>query len=238
MSTVRRNLSCEPRRAGARGPAASRRAARSGFTLLEILVAMALVGLVLVSMNTFIFSMGELWGRNNDVRLFDQHVRNVTRFLQAELRSASLPPAVRPSDTAIAPKDIRNRSGLTEPLLTFELPAGSRLLAWPERPLPDVVCSLAVRPGEGLLLLWHSRLEKRFEQDPPRETVITPLVTSLTYEYYNPDFRNWRSETSLVKDSNGELKSPQRLRLKFAYGKLTRETVVLLPAPVEGLPLF
>ncbi|PTY07639.1 hypothetical protein DB347_05245 [Opitutaceae bacterium EW11] len=210
----------------------------NGFTLLEILVALALVALVLVAMNTFIFSMGELWGRNNDVRLFDQHVRNVTRFLQNELRSASLPPAVTPSETAIAPKEIKNRSGTTEPLLTFELPAGSRLLTWPDRPLPDVVCSLAVRPRDGLVLLWHSRLEKRFDQDPPRETVITPLVTAIGYDYYNADFKNWRSESTLVKEANGELKTPQRLRLTFTYGKLKRETVVMLPVPVEGLPLF
>jgi hypothetical protein len=32
--------------------------------------------------------------------------------------------------------------------------------------------------------------------------------------------------------------TPRRLRLKFTYGKMTRESVVTLPAPGEGLPLF
>jgi prepilin-type N-terminal cleavage/methylation domain-containing protein len=211
---------------------------RRAFTLLEILVALALVALVVVALNTFIFSMGELWGRNNDVRLFDQHVRNVTRFLQNELRSAALPPAALPNESAIAPQEVKARNGLTEPLLTFELPGGTRLITWPDRPLPDVVCSLTVRNGEGLILLWHSRVEKRFEQDPPRESVITPLVTGMSYDYYNPDFRNWRTENTLIKDSDGKIKAPQRLRLKFTYGRLTRETMVALPVPVEGLPLF
>ena len=53
---------------------------KRGFTLLEVLVAMALAALVLVGMNTFMFSMSELWGRNVDLRLFDQHVRAVSRF--------------------------------------------------------------------------------------------------------------------------------------------------------------
>ena len=66
---------------------------KRAFTLLEILLALALTALVLVSLNTFVFSMGELWGRNADVRLFDRHVRAVTRFLESELRTASLPPA-------------------------------------------------------------------------------------------------------------------------------------------------
>jgi prepilin-type N-terminal cleavage/methylation domain-containing protein len=209
-----------------------------GFTLLEILVALALVGLVLVAMNTFIFSMGELWGRNSDVRLFDRHVRSVSRFLQEELRSAALPPAGRADTAAIAPREVRGANGLTEPLLTFELPGGSRLITWPDRPLPDVVCSLAVRPGQGLVLLWKSRHEKRFDQLTPRETVITPLVTALSYEYYDPDFRTWRNETQLRRESGGEFQAPQRLRLRFAHGSLTREVAIQLPTPTEGLPYF
>ena len=61
-----------------------------GFTLIEIVMAMALVGLVLVGLNTFMLSMTELWGKNTDVRLFDQHVRAVTRFLQKEMIRATL----------------------------------------------------------------------------------------------------------------------------------------------------
>ena len=68
---------------------------RAGFTMLEILIAVSLVGLLLVALNTFIFSMGELWGKNSDVRLFEQHVRNVTRFMQEEMARAALPPAGR-----------------------------------------------------------------------------------------------------------------------------------------------
>jgi prepilin-type N-terminal cleavage/methylation domain-containing protein len=215
-------------------PAAPRR----GFTLIEVLCALALVALVLVAMNTFIFSMGELWGKNNDLRLFERHVRSVTRFLDSELRTAALPPAGRPKTPAIAVKEIRNHNGTTEPLLTFELPAGSRLLNWPERPLPDVVCSLQQRDGEGLVLLWHSRLEKKFEQDAPRETVITPLVSGMTYDYYDADFKRWRNERQLRKEANGEVPTPQRLRLQFTYGKLTKESVVTLPSAGEGLPLF
>ena len=68
-------IRCARIRRGANG-----RQDRRGFTLLEILLALSLVALVLVAMNTFVFSMGELWGRNGDLRLFDQHARAVTRF--------------------------------------------------------------------------------------------------------------------------------------------------------------
>jgi prepilin-type N-terminal cleavage/methylation domain-containing protein len=223
-----------------------------GFTLLEILLALALVALTLVALNTFVFSMGELWGRNADLRLFDQHARAVTRFLEHELRAAVLPPATRtpgtgngnaaPNAAAATPvlsiQEVRPPNGIQENMLTFDLPSGSHFFVWPERPLPEVVCSLQVRQGEGLFLLWHSRLEKNFDLDPPREAVITPLVTAMAYDYWDPDVLRWTTETTLKNDPQGQPMTPQRLRLTFAYGKLKRETVVTLPTPVQGLPLF
>jgi hypothetical protein len=125
-----------------------------------------------------------------------------------------------------------------EKMLTFELPAGSRLFTWPERPLPEVVCSFQVRPNEGLILLWHSRLEKNFETDPPRETVVTPLVTGLAYDYYDADSRRWSTETAVKMDTQGQPMTPQRLRFKFTYGKLTRESVITMPTPGQALPVF
>lgn len=211
---------------------------RDGFTMLEVLIAVVIVALMLVGLNTFIFSMSELWGRGTDVRLFDQHVRNVTRFMQEELDRCALPPAGRAGQPAITLQEIRPQNGATEFMLTFEQAQGCRLTNWPGRALPDVVCSLSVREREGLILLWHSRLEKHFEDDPPRETVITPLVTSISYDYYDTDFKRWATETTFRRDSAGKQLTPQRLRFKFAYEKLTKETMVTLPNAAEGLPPF
>lgn len=214
-------------------------AGRRAFTILEVLVATALIGLVLVGLNTFIFSMGELWGRGSDARLFDQHVRAVSRFLERELRAAAFPPNTAPGAPAFAAKETRAASGLSAPLLTFELAEGSRLLVWPAKPLPEVVCALAVRDGAGLLLLWQSRLETRFEEDPPRETVVSPFVTGIQYEYYEADFKSWRSETSPRRARSGDgYEAPQRLRLTFRHGAFTRESTVSLPSVAEGLPVF
>jgi prepilin-type N-terminal cleavage/methylation domain-containing protein len=215
-----------------------RGAGARGFTLLEILLSLALVSLMLVALNTFVFSMGELWGRGADVHLFDQHTRAVTRFLDRELRTAVLPPSARANAAPLSIQEVRPQTGLTEKLLTFELPAGCRLFVWPERPLPEVVCSLQAREREGLFLLWHSRLEKNFETDPPRETLVTPLVTGMAYEYYDPDFNRWSTEATLKLDNTGNPMTPHRLRLKFAHNKLTRETVISLPTTTGTLPLF
>lgn len=213
---------------------------RRGFTLLEMLIALALTGLLMVALTTFIFSMGELWGRNTDQRLFDQHVRAVTRFLQNELRGAARPPSVAAEVAPFSMQEIRTQAGSTETLLTFELFEGSRLFVWPGKPLPEVVCSLTVREGAGLLYLWHSRLEKDFENQSPRETVVSSLVTGLSYDYYDADFKNWKNETQPRQSSTvaGGYDAPQRLRLKFTYRNRMQEVVVTLPAVNQGIPAF
>jgi prepilin-type N-terminal cleavage/methylation domain-containing protein len=211
---------------------------RAGFTLLEVLLSLALVGMLFVGLNTFVFSMGELWGRNGDVRLFDQHVNAVTRFVGQMLRNAALPPAARTASTPIAIQQITPQSGTADFLITFELPAGNPLLTWPDRPLPEVLCSLQARPNDGLYLLWHSRLEARFTDDPPRELRLTPLVASLAYDYYDDNLKKWTTQTALQTDSSGAQEVPQRIRLQFAYGKLKRETTIPVPVTIQGLPNF
>ena len=215
------------------------RVPRAAFTLLELMIALALVALLMVGLNTFVFSMGELWGQNTDKRLFEQHVRAVTRFLEHEMMAAALPPAGRPGQVAIAPQEVRPASANSDNLLTFELPEGSRLIAWPKQPLPEVVCSLLVRDRQGLVLLWHSRLEMHFADDPPHEAVISPFVTAMAYDYFDANLKRWTTETALQRDAaSGNYLAPQRVRFKFTYGTLTKDTMIALPIATEGLPNY
>lgn len=215
-----------------------RRRRAGGFSLIELLLAVALLGGVLLALNMFVFSMGELWGRNADRRLFEQHVRAVTRHVDGLFRRAVLAGA-EPADTAaVAPAEIRGENGGTVTLLTFELPAGDRTLPWPEEPLPDVVCSLEAREGRGLVLYWHSRLETDFEDDPPRATLLTPFATRLTYDYYQADSKTWQTEGYLRKDTQGRWVTPDRVTLHFAQGKLTADSTLVLPVASAGLPAF
>jgi hypothetical protein len=214
-----------------------KRRSLAAFTLVEILMAVALLGAVLLALNVFVFSMGELWGRNTERRLFDQHVRAVTRHVDGLLRRAVLA-GPDPATAAIGPDEIRGETGGKVPLLTFELPAGDRTLSWPEEPLPDVVCSLDAREGRGLLLYWHSRLETRFDDDPPRALVLTPFGVSLSYDYFDAENKTWRSSPQLQKDAQGKWPTPDRITLRFAHGKMTAESTLVVPAAGAALPAF
>ena len=207
-----------------------------GFTLIEIVLSMALVGLVLVGLNTFVFSMGELWGKNADSRLFDQHVRAVTRFLQNEMLRATLPPAAVLNATPVGVQLIKPENGLQENLITYSELASNRIIRWQDVPLPEVVCSWQVRKDQGLFMLWHSDLENNFNTDPPRETLVSPLVTGISYDYFDTDFNKWTTETVLRTDSGGNPLAPQRIRIAFAYNGLTREALIPVPPIQQGMP--
>ncbi len=211
---------------------------KRGLTLIELMVALALVALVIIGLNTFVFSMSELWGRGRDWRLFDQHTRAVTRFLQLELRGAAMPPVTAPGKAAVEADEVQVQFGRRAKLVTFGLREGSRILQWPERPLPDVWCALEVRQEEGLVLYWQSALEEDFDTEMPRELVISPLVTKLAYDYYDADFDRWETEAELKLGDDLELETPERLRLTFTYRGRDIETVVRLPMLGKGLPAF
>lgn len=245
-------------------PAAFARGSRSGFTLLEILVAVVIGGSLLIAAVFFAFSMGELWGNGSEVRLFDQHVRGVTRFMQEILRQAEAPPVVDavgnvqaaegaagaaanagqpvPVTQQAAPvqwQEPRGAGGSDE-LLTFQLAESPGIFTWPEAPLPFVVAAIRVDPRRGLFLLWKSRLEIDFADDAPRELRVSPFVTGISYLYYDPTEENpeWE-ETDRPRSASGqELEVPARLRLHFEYQGLERWTDLVLPQIAAGVPVY
>jgi prepilin-type N-terminal cleavage/methylation domain-containing protein len=237
---------------------------RRGFSLLEVLVATALTGLVMVGLYTLMFSMTELWGTTHPQRQFEQHVENMTRYLGQALRTASLPPysttsTVSPFIWTIPNSGGSSSSGTNNPLFTFTLPTGSRLLPWPPgttggtsagtasnvgsasssgRALPDVQCSLEVIEGKGLIMLWHSQYETTFTTDPPRETLVSPLVTEMDFDYYDSTNQQWTSQNTPQTDNSGNYMVPTRLRLIFTCGSLTQSATIPLMAATQGLPSF
>lgn len=205
---------------------------RRAFTLLEVLLALSLLGSLLVALNVFIFSMAEIWGQGRDERLFAQHARAVTVHVDELLRAA----ARGPDGSGLAIKEVKQANGGEQPELAFTLAEGSRLLVWPSAPVPDVEMSLAVdgREGKGLILHWQSVLETRRSDEAPRATPISPFVVSIGWDYYDESFRRWETLEEPKREADGTYLMPKRLRLRFAHGKFTAERVLRVPVRGEG----
>jgi len=210
------------------------RFSQSGFTLLEMVLASALLGVLLLALNIFVFSMAEIWGAGAERRLFEQHVRAVSREVKSWLNTANLPPLA--GEAGIFAAEIQLDDGRRESPLTFVLPGGSLRLPWRGPPLPEVVGSLVVQRERGLVLYWQSRLETDFERAAPRAWVVTPFVTGLAYDYL--DNGVWRRRESLERGDDGQWRLPTQLHLQFEHGGLRAETAILLPTDGGLLPHF
>lgn len=219
-----------------RPPPASRH--RRGFTLVELLLAIAIMALLLMALFTFVFSMGEIWGHGSEKRLFEQHVNAVTRHLESMLRRASLPVTTSAAAEPFTIREVRGAAGGTGTLLGFDLADGDRILVWNGPPLPDVECSLGLEARRGLVLYWQSKRELKHETDPPRALLISPFVTRLDYLYRDNDLGIWRNVATPQKNAEGHWLVPDCLKLTFVHGGATAERTLTLPVGNGALPLF
>ncbi len=206
-------------------------APRRGFTLLEMLVSLALLGVLMVTLNTFLFSMSELWGGGRDQRLFDQHARAATALVRNAFEQATY----GPSASGVALKDVDDGAGSTKPRLSFLLADAGRLADWPEAPLPDVDFNVFVEEGRGLVFQWQSRLELERDKTDKHETVVSPFVTAIRYEYYDADLKEWKIEDEPVNETGSTAwKKPVRIHLQFERGALKSTKVLNLPIKRSG----
>ena len=210
-----------------------------GFTLIEVLLALALLAALLTAINQFVFSITEAWTKNQDQFIFVQHTRAVTHHLDELLvTAANSARGSNPAAGAPAVAEMRLPEGGTADLLAFDLPMGDRLFVWPSTPLPEVQCALAWRKEDGLVLYWKSRLEADFVDANPRMAVLSPFVTALTYDYYDEATSTWSIEETLQKDASGNFETPRRLRLKFHRKDRDYEETITLPVTTQGLPAY
>lgn len=209
----------------------TRPAKRPGFTLLEMLVSLALLGILMVTLNTFLFSMSELWGGGRDQRLFDQHARAASALVKNAFEQATY----GPSASGVALRDIDDGAGTTKPRLSFLLADAGRLADWPEAPLPDVDFTVFVEEGRGLVFQWQSRLELERDLTDKHETVISPFVVGLHYEYYDAELKQWTVEDEPVNETGSTAwRKPVRVHLLFERGALKSTKILNLPIKRAG----
>ena len=88
------------------------------------------------------------------------------------------------------------------------------------------------------MLYWKSRLEADFVDANPRMAVLSPFVTTLTYDYFDNKTGTWSTEEALQKDASGNYETPRRLRLKFHRKDRDYEEIITLPVTAQGLPAY
>lgn len=205
---------------------------RGGFTLVELLLSLAIVAGLMVAMSTFLFGIAGSWGEGGSARLFDQHRRALAR----QLREAAEGAAARPGGERWTIKETAWESLGEGARVAWSAPELGRLARWPGEPLPDVDLVLDVDGDRGLVLGWRSRLETEAEEGVWHEAVLSPFVTGIEYAYAGADGRWDVSEVPLEEaPPKTGWRQPDHLRLRLEHGKLKSEIRLPMGGAREGL---
>jgi len=206
------------------------------FTLIEVLLAVAIGGGLLAAASVYVVSLSGIWLNRGDDDFFNQHVDGVTLFLTNALAESEGFDEEQPDPvTWIRPPGY---SELDEPLLTFRLKESPALLAWEHQPLPGVTGHLLFRASDGLSLIWYSRHNKVEEIEDTWRTEISRFITHISYCYFDVESESWDIVDEPQEDLDGELVLPGFLKLRFEYEEKLREIPIYLPQRSQAIPVF
>ena len=220
---------------------------KGGFSMIEVLLALAIGGLVLTAASSLLITISRAWAERPATRdAFDAHVNGVAHFLTAILEEATIHYMAKQIDQKV---DLQRPVGYSEsddPLIHFYLREGPPLLVWPTGPANRVHCYFQFEEGDGLSFLWFSELQELEKNDRGEleledednlfKTLISPLCEEIFYCYYGDedagpdDIKNWDIESDLQESvKSGEFRLPDFIKLVFKWEEEGLERTISLP---------
>lgn len=212
---------------------------RAGLTLIEMILTLAIVGMVMMALAFHTFSLSRIWMDDTDHDFFQQHAEGVALFINSALSQSRASTAEGTEALPVQWGRPPDWSELDPPLLMFRQTEAPPLFAREGMRLPDVVCYLHFERREGLSLLWYSELQEEFERlDDLYRTPVSRWVERLEYCYYDPETDRWEILDDPRRDENDEFELPQFIRLHFAHEEETTSRNVFIPQSNRDVPLF
>ena len=213
------------------------------FTLLEILMALAIASLLMVGVMQWMLNMAFIWQQRDENRFFKQHCEGVGTFLDAILARSESPQegeSGAQADSPVAWARLPGASERDDPLLSFRVEEPPALLVSKGLALPGVTGYLFFDKGL-IQILWHSRLQNLEEDDEVYLTTISTFLEEVEYAYWDSDNENWEvsTEPETDEEDSSAFVLPDFIRLTFKNedGDEHVETVQI-PSHSPTTPIF
>ena len=226
---------------------------KHGFSLVEVLLALAVGGLVLMAASSLLVTISQAWANRPATRdAFDAHVNGIAHFLTAVLEEATL---VKDGSKGLDVIELSRPVGYSEtdnPLIKFYLREAPPLFYWPYGPANRVHAYFQFEESDGLFFLWFSDLQElekteSGELQPEDEsqffrTLISPYFDEVYYCYYgeeedtSDDEKSWYIEPELEENiDSGNFRIPDFVKIVFRWEEEDLERTITLankkPAP-------
>ncbi len=201
----------------------------AGFTLIEILIVLALGGLLLVAVSSLMFGIVKL---SNDMRsqpYFDAHADNCVRFLtylfetpnrtgtsqQQGGGNAARGQQGQEAGT-LAWKQIPGASFADDPVLSITVEEEMPLLLDEEEGQPGSAdLYLQFDEDYGLVLHWQSEEITENDSDATRNILVSPLITAMRYLFYDVEDDQWEIFEADEQIDTGEFGVTDFIELEF-----------------------
>jgi len=211
---------------------------RRGFTLLEMTLVLAVGGILLLGAGSLVFGLAQLRLAAETAPQEDEHIANLTRFLESVFGMAEpMQNRGEGSGAAEAPvawRPVPGSSDLNEQALAFRLPGRIPIFVDDELYLPAVDCYLRFLDGEGLFLFWQTDEMAAEDAEDLRQSLLSPLVTGLEYLWYDQEDEVWDISDEAEENDEGQVVLPDFIRLTFRSDEAEPRTALLLLPPGES----
>lgn len=199
---------------------------RRGFTLIEMVIAIALGAVIMVAASSLLLSITQLWLKEEHLDDFQGHVHGVRTFLQTHFNESYYKiNETLPTVEWSSPPGVQS-GGIDESYLSFFVYTPSPLFR--TQSLVPLVCYLAFDKNKGLSIIWHS-FEKTSESSAPAifETPLSPWVKGMKLHYYNFDNNHWEILDKPRKGKEEKLELPDLVELQFAKEKEEDQSIFI-----------
>jgi prepilin-type N-terminal cleavage/methylation domain-containing protein len=220
-----------------------------GFTMVEVLLALTIGGLVLVAATALLITISQAWANRPATRdAFDAHVNGVEHFLLALLDDSSLPeqPNSAKEGEIIDLQNPIGFSDIDDPLVSFFLNEAPPLLFNPHGKSVKVRAYLYPEEGDALSLLWFSELQELekdekgnlqpVEEEALMKTIISPFYKEVYYYYWgeedheDDDIKTWEISSDLLESEKKDgFRIPEFMKLVFSWDDEDLERIISLP---------
>lgn len=187
---------------------------QKGFTLIEMVIAIALGAVILVAASSLLLSITQLWIKEEHLDDFQGHVHGVKTFLQTHINESYYRineklPAVEWS----SPPGIQ--LGGDEKYLAFYVYTPSPLFR--TESLVPLASYLTFDKRKGLSIIWHP-FEKTSDEGSVKtyETPLSDWVKGMKLHYYDFNNDHWDIVNKPREDKEGKFELPDLLELQFA----------------------
>jgi Tfp pilus assembly protein FimT len=197
---------------------------KSGLTFLELLLAVAISGLIMTASTQLMFSFSRFWKQSELEPRFEHHVEAVVSFLQYCLDESEIL-----SRDPVSPFGWKKAPGGRRNVIQFRLPAPPPFFVTDIRPVPPVDGWLDFDEDKGLTILWHVPTKLTEGKMEMKQTPVSPWVEDVELGYFDAENNTWEYESSADDEYKSTRTPPGALRIVFNQNgrKKTRDIRLL-----------